>query len=100
MVTKMRSGSERVQPGSRDYLAIEQACQSGLSSHPKGMALPVPDRRRSARTGAYWPALRASPSPASSRSHVTALIGRGPTPSSVMSIDQIIMANGDEDGID
>jgi hypothetical protein len=41
MVTKMRYGSERVQAGSRDYLASERAKRRGqdaFSSHPKGMA--------------------------------------------------------------
>ena len=41
MVTKRRFGSERVQPDSRGYLAIERACQDAFSSHPKGMALPA-----------------------------------------------------------
>src|SRR5206468_2088451 len=41
MVTKKRSGSERAQPGSRAYLAIERTRQGAFSSHPKGMALPV-----------------------------------------------------------
>ena len=39
METKERSGSERVPPDSRRYLAIERACQSALSSHPKDKAL-------------------------------------------------------------
>jgi len=39
MATKMRSGSERMQPDSRGYLANERACQSAFSSHPKGKAL-------------------------------------------------------------
>ena len=76
MVTKKRYGSERVQPGSFAYLAIEQARQSAFSSHPKGMALPglcfvdALDRGLS-------PALHTSPSAASGRSHVMALAGRG-----------------------
>ena len=76
MVTKKCSGSERVKRNSGAYLANERACQGAFASHPKGMALPAPDRRRSARTGAYWPALRASPSPSFGRTHVTALAGR------------------------
>src|SRR5689334_20983098 len=77
METKKCSGSERVKRNSTSYLANERACQSIFASHPKGMAPPAPDRRRSARTGAYWAALRASPSPSSGRSHVTALAGYG-----------------------
>ena len=41
MVTKKRSGSERVQPDSGYYLAIERARQGAFASHPKGMALPL-----------------------------------------------------------
>ena len=41
MVTKKRSGSERVQPDRLPYPAIERACQGAFSSHPKGMALPA-----------------------------------------------------------
>ena len=41
METKMRFGSERVQPDSKGYLAIERSCQNAFSSHPKGMALPA-----------------------------------------------------------
>ena len=41
MATKKRSGSERVQPGSLRYLAIERARQRAFSSHPKGMDLPA-----------------------------------------------------------
>lgn len=37
MVTKKCSGSERVQPDSGHYLAIEQAYQGAFASHPKGM---------------------------------------------------------------
>lgn len=37
----MRPGSERVQPDSSRYLAIERACQGAFSSHPKGKALPA-----------------------------------------------------------
>src|SRR6476469_1494972 len=75
METKKCSGSERVKRNSTSYLANERACQGAFASHPKGMAPPAPDRRRHARTGAYWPALRASPSPPSRRSRVTALAG-------------------------
>src|ERR1043165_9535175 len=45
------------------------------------MALPAPDRRRNARTGAYWPALRAFPNPAPGRNHVTLRNVRRPGPS-------------------
>jgi len=41
METKKRSGSERVQPDSGHYLAIERARQSASSSHPKGKTLPA-----------------------------------------------------------
>ncbi len=41
MVTKKRSGSERVQPDSNCYLAIERARQGAFSSHPKGLTLPA-----------------------------------------------------------
>jgi len=41
MVTKRRSGSERVKTGRRSYVASERACQSAFSSHPKGKALPA-----------------------------------------------------------
>ena len=39
MLAKRCSGSERVTPGSLDYLAIERACQGAFASHPEGMAL-------------------------------------------------------------
>ena len=39
MVTKKRSGSERVKQNSRDYLARERALQGAFASHPEGMAL-------------------------------------------------------------
>ena len=74
MVTNKRSGSERVQPGSGGYLAIERARQDGFSSHPKGMALPAL-RFVEALDRAFRPALRASPSAASGKSHVAALVG-------------------------
>lgn len=74
MVTKKRSGSERVQPGRRSYLAIERARQDAFSSHPEGMALPVL-RFVEALDRAFRPALPTSPSAASGRSHVTALAG-------------------------
>lgn len=41
METKKRPGSERVQPDSSGYLAIERACQGAFSSHPKDKALPA-----------------------------------------------------------
>ena len=72
MVTKKRSGSERVQPDRTPYLAIERACQGAFSSHPKGMALPAL-RFVEAFDRAFRPALHTSPSAASGRSHVTAL---------------------------
>jgi hypothetical protein len=74
METKRRSGSERVQPDSRGYLAIERACQDAFSSHPEGMALPAL-RIVEALDRALWPALRTSPCAASGRTHVTALAG-------------------------
>lgn len=41
METRKRSGSERVQPDSGHYLAIERACQSAFSSHPQGKSQPA-----------------------------------------------------------
>ena len=41
MEANKRRGSERVQPDSGHYLAIERACQGAYSSHPKGKALPA-----------------------------------------------------------
>ena len=79
MVTKKRFGSERVQPDSGHYLAIERARQNAFSSHPKGMALPVL-RFVEALDRAFRPALHTSPSAASGRSHVTALAGGGSRP--------------------
>lgn len=73
MESKKRSGSEGVQPGSRSYLAIERARQSAFSAHPKGMALPVL-RFVEALDRAFRPALPTSPSAASGRGHVTALV--------------------------
>ena len=63
--------------GSGIYLRSERAKRSGqnaFASHPKGMILPAPERRRITQMGAYWPVLRASPSPSSGKSHVTALV--------------------------
>ena len=74
MVTKSRSGSERVKPGSGGYLAIERARQGGFASHPKGMALPAL-RFVEALDRAFRPALHTPPGAASGRSHVTALAG-------------------------
>jgi hypothetical protein len=74
MVTKKRLGSERVKPDSRGYLAIERACQGVFSSHPEGMALPGL-RFVEALDRGFSPALHTSPSAASGRSHVTALLG-------------------------
>jgi hypothetical protein len=75
MVTKKRIGSERVQPASRSYLAIEQARRDAFSSHPKGMTLPEL-RFVEALDRALWPDLPTSSSAASGASHVTALAGR------------------------
>ena len=72
MVTKSSFGTERVQPGSKGYLASERARQNDFSSHPKGMALPVL-RFVEALDRAFRPALHTSPSATSGRSHVTAL---------------------------
>jgi hypothetical protein len=72
METKERSGSERVQPGSSGYLAIERARQDAFSSRPKGMALPAL-RFVEALDRALGPALHTSPSAASGNGHVTAL---------------------------
>jgi hypothetical protein len=79
MVTKKRSGSERVKAGIGAYLASEGAnvkqCQSAFASHPEGMVLPAHRVVETlARRARY--ALRASPRAASGRSHVTALAGR------------------------
>jgi hypothetical protein len=41
MVTKKRSGSERVKRNSGTYIASERACQGAFSSHPEGMVLPA-----------------------------------------------------------
>ena len=66
MVTKKRSGSERVQPDSKAYLAIKRARQGAFASHPKGMALPAL-RFVEAFDRAFRPALHTSPSAASGR---------------------------------
>ena len=79
METKKRLGSERVQPDSVHYLAIERVCQDAFSSHPKGMALPGL-RFVEALDGGLSPVLHTSPSAASGRSHVTALAGDGSEP--------------------
>ena len=79
METKKRPGSERVQPDSEGYLAIERACQDAFSSHPSGMALPG-QRFVEALDRALRPALPTSPSAASGGSHVTALVGSGSRP--------------------
>lgn len=76
MMTNKRSGSERVQPDSRHYLAIERACQGAYSSHPEGMAL-AGLRFVEPLERAFRPVLRATPPAASGRSHVTALAGSG-----------------------
>jgi hypothetical protein len=76
METKKRSGSERVPPDSKDYLAIERARQGAFSSHPKGMALPAL-RFVEALDRAFGPALPTSPSAASGRSHATASLEAG-----------------------
>jgi hypothetical protein len=41
MVTKWRSGSERVKRNSRAYFASERASQGAFACHPTGMALPT-----------------------------------------------------------
>ena len=41
MEMKKRHGSERVQPDSWRYLAIERACQGVFSFHPSGKAQPA-----------------------------------------------------------
>jgi len=41
METRKLSGSERANPDSRRYPAMERTCQAALASHPKGMGLPV-----------------------------------------------------------
>ena len=74
METKKRLGSERVQPDSGCYLAIERARQAAFSSHPKGMVLPAL-RFVEALDRGFSPALHTSASAASGRSHVTALVG-------------------------
>ena len=74
METKKRIGSERVQPDSGHYLAIERARQGAFSSHPKGMVLPAL-RFVEALDRAFRPALHASPSAASGMIHVTARAG-------------------------
>jgi hypothetical protein len=73
MEKKKRLGSERVQPDSGHYLAIERARQGTSPSHPKGMALPVL-RFVEALDRAFRPALHTSPSAAFGRSHVMALV--------------------------
>ena len=73
MESKERSGSERAQPDSSGYLAIERERQDALSAHPKGMALPAP-RCVEALDRAVRPALLTSPSATSGRSHVTNLL--------------------------
>ena len=79
METKKRPGSERVQPDSGHYLAIERARQGAFSSHPKGMALPALGFVEALDRG-LSPALHTSPSPASGRSHVTASLMVYPGP--------------------
>ena len=76
MVTKSCFGSERVQPDSKAYPAIEQARQCDFSSHPTGMALPAL-RFVEALDRAFGPALHPTSNAASGRSHVTALVGPG-----------------------
>ena len=64
MAAKSPFGSERVQPGSKGYLAIERARQRGFAPHPEGMALPVL-RFVEALDRASRPALHTSPGAAS-----------------------------------
>ena len=78
MVTKKRSGSERVKAGSRDYLSSERAKRRGqgaFATHPKGMALPA-HRFVEALDRRSCYALRAFPRAASGMSHVTVLAER------------------------
>ena len=79
MVTKKRSGSERVKTGSGAYLASERAKRSGqgaFACHPKDMALPAHRFVEAlARMTRY--ALHASPRAASAKSHVVAGVGSG-----------------------
>jgi hypothetical protein len=75
METKKRHGSERVQPDRDSYLAIERARQGAFSSYPKGMALTALHFVEALDRG-FSPALPTSPSAASGRSHVTALVGK------------------------
>jgi len=79
METKERPGSERAQLDSGHYLANEQARQGAPSSHPEGMALPGL-RFVEALDRGFSPALHTSPSAASGRSHVTALVEPGSRP--------------------
>ena len=79
METKERLGSERMQPDSDHYLAIEPSCQGDFSSHPKGMALPAL-RLVEALDRGFSPALPTSPTAASGKSHVTARAGGGTGP--------------------
>ena len=77
MVTKKRSGSERVKTDSRDYLASERAkrsAQGAFASHPEGMSLPAHHFVEALDRRSRY-ALRASSRAASGRSHVTALAG-------------------------
>ena len=82
MVTKKRLGSERVQPDSGHYLAIEPACQGAFASHPKGMALPAHDFVE-ALDRRFPYALRTSPRPASCRSMSRLSLVAGLDPSAV-----------------
>ena len=79
METKKRPGSERVQPDSRGYLAIERARQGASSSHPKGMAL-LMLRFVEAIDRAFRPALPTSPSAASAgaMSRLSLVVGLDP----------------------
>ena len=76
MATKKRPESERVQPDSCRYPAIERVYQGASSSHQKGKALPAL-RFVEALDRGFGPALPTSPSPAFGRSDVTALVGSG-----------------------
>jgi len=80
MVTKKRSGSERVKRNSGAYFAIERARKGAFASHPKGMVLPAHRcvealDRRTATLFALLLALH----PAGSMSRFSLVPGRGPS---------------------
>jgi len=79
MEAKKRSGSERVQPDSWRYPAIERACQGGFAFHPLGMVLPA---HRFVEVLDRWSctALRSSPRPASRKTMSRLALAVGPDP--------------------